>query len=206
MFDLSDYCRYELLKMCPKLPPYLSTSAKLRNYDGVIVLTEFVFEHYLFVLYCLSHILNAPIIRNHVSLSFFLSLSRSPFLAQHTLSPHSPPSIRPSLGWYHIARHACPYCFRTYANKKGLDRHQKFECTYVAQRERFRCPYCSHTSKRKDNLRQHVFKHLRFDDDRRLRWRLDKANGIAVDGEYNVDEEEEEVVSNQEVWTSSNAE
>lgn len=70
-------------------------------------------------------------------------------------------------GWFNVVRFTCPLCYRSYANKKGLDRHQTFECQFSAPGKRFRCPYCAHTSKRKDNLQAHVFTHMRFEDPRR---------------------------------------
>lgn len=64
-------------------------------------------------------------------------------------------------GWYTLPRQTCVYCFKSYASKKGLDRHKKFECYMLPPKEKFKCPYCSHESKRKDNLRQHMFKHFK---------------------------------------------
>lgn len=76
------------------------------------------------------------------------------------------------IGWYQFAaghnlniirgRYTCGHCFKSYASKKGLDRHTRFECQFSPPVARFKCPYCSHESKRKDNLRQHIFKHLKY--------------------------------------------
>lgn len=59
-------------------------------------------------------------------------------------------------------RYTCEHCSKSYAAKKGLDRHRRFECQFSPPVARFKCPYCPHESKRKDNLRQHIFKHLKL--------------------------------------------
>ncbi|XP_033207787.1 zinc finger protein 85-like [Belonocnema kinseyi] len=72
-------------------------------------------------------------------------------------------------------KYKCKKCARSYAQKRSLSSHQKYECDVIPQ---FQCQFCSKRFKRRNAIRSHVdFVHLKKNlQTKNIRYFCDKCS------------------------------
>ncbi|CAH0381269.1 unnamed protein product [Bemisia tabaci] len=51
---------------------------------------------------------------------------------------------------------SCDLCLKSYKYRQGLNRHKKYECTYVGSKPQFSCPHCPFLGKQKVTVTKHI--------------------------------------------------